>query len=340
MRFFGGSLLLLSILTLASSNAARHKLPSGDLGARVFHSINAFASSDSCSGIFGGSSQGPSPETHPRFQAVLDRFTELLNGKGQYMVVAACTQPDVKDPNLQAILKPYTEYASAKKLRLQDCFYFDEKTNLTGRVIMLNPNADRLARWTVSACSATHEGTTDRCLMSVINNLWCPSNAQFPITGTVTEDGSPCGVNGPVLFAFRDGVTVRLKSLAPPHGRTCTQRKLSKHELTAVLSEQALRAAVWARLANANDGIMSMTGIASGKLSHAPKAGKIPYLETSRTAYLDALGSDEYLFLSSWARSAESAGFFDRFSNIPFGAKNQCNCFNADTPGKIKSRCK
>src|SRR6266550_1275652 len=106
------------------------------------------------------------------------------------MVVAGCTTPITDDPNLQRILKPYMDSPNTANLKIEDCVYFDKGTGLTGRAILLNPDGDRLAHWTISACKATAEGTTDRCLMSVANNLWCPSNAHFPITGTVTEDGA------------------------------------------------------------------------------------------------------------------------------------------------------
>lgn len=276
------------------------------------------------------------PQSDPSFVTIRDKFTALLASGGQYMV-QQCVDVDTADPALLAILKPYKDHANAATFKIRDCKYNSE--GRTGRVIMLNADADRLARWTISACKATAQGATARCLTGVLNDLWCSSNSQFPISGTVVEPAENCGQgSGSALFAFRDGVTVRLKSFSPPNGATCVKQQLTANQLAAVLSEPAMKSAFYARVANTHRDLLLASGVPQEKLGRLPVDGKIPYLETVRTAYLDALGSDNYSFLSTWAISNEHAGFLERFKNLPLG-KLKCGCFYADSQGQINNAC-
>ena len=277
-----------------------------------------------------------SVQADPSFEAIRDRFTALLASGGQYMV-QQCVDVDTTDPALQPVLKPYLDHPNAANLKLRDCKYTTD--HLSGRVLMVNADADQLARWTIAACKATDQGTTARCLTAVVNDLWCPSNAQFPISGTVIEPADNCGQgSGSALIAFRDGVTVRLKSFKPPSGRTCVKQQLTDDQLAKVLSEPPAKSAFFARVANAHWDIISASGVPQDKLGRSPVNGKIPYLETVRSAYLDAFGSENYSFLSVWAKANEKTGFFERFKNMPLG-RVKCNCFNADTAAQISNRC-
>ena len=265
-----------------------------------------------------------SSQADPSFQAIRNNFANLLAG-GQYMV-GQCVDVDTTNPSLQPVLKPYLDHPGAANFRLRDCKYTD---TLKGRVIMVNADADQLARWTISACKATDQGTTKRCLTAVVNDLWCSSNAQFPVSGTVVEPAENCNQGpGLALIAFRDGVTVKLKSFKPPNGRTCVKQQLTANQLANVLAEAPMKSANYARIANAHWNLISASGVPQDKLGRSPINGKIPYLETVRTAYLDAFGNDNYSFLSLWATANEKTGFFERFKNLPLG-KVKCECFYA-----------
>lgn len=276
------------------------------------------------------------PQADPSFEAIRNRFKSLLAGGGQYMV-QQCADADTTDPALQPVLKPYLDHPNAANLKLRDCNYTNN--GLKGRVLMVNADADQLARWTISACQATEQKTTAQCLTAVVNDLWCPSNAQFPIAGTVVEPADMCGQgSGSALIAFRDGVTVVMKSFHPPSGRTCVKQQLTPNQLANVLAESPLRSAFYARVANAHRDLLLESGVPQDKLGRSPVNGKIPYLETVRTTYLNAFGKDNYAFLSTWATANEKAGFFERFKNLPLGQIN-VGCFYADTPGKISHFC-
>ncbi|HEX6650823.1 MAG TPA: hypothetical protein VF075_14830 [Pyrinomonadaceae bacterium] len=276
-------------------------------------------------------------QADPTFDAIRNRFKTLLASGGQYMV-QQCVDVDTSDPALKPVLQPYLDHANAANLKLKDCTYTSE--GMKGRVIMVNADADQLARWAIAACKSTQNGATTRCLTAVVNDLWCSSNAQFPVAGTVVEPASNCGQgSGSALIAFQHGVTVRIKSFKPnANGSTCVKQQLNATQLAAVLAEPPLRAASLARVSNAHRTVILASGVPEPQLIQSPIDGKIPYLETVRTAYLNAFGNDDYSFLSVWARANEADGFFKRFKNMPLGRVN-CNCFYADDQSKINQFC-
>ena len=272
----------------------------------------------------------------PTFDTIRNRFTALFASGGQYMA-QQCVDVDTADPALKSLLQPYVDHPNAANFKLKDCTYTSGGMN--GRVIMVNADADQLARWTIAACKSTQNGATTRCLTAVVNDLWCPSNAQFPVAGTVVEPASNCNQgSGMALFAFHDGVTVRIKSFKPPNGRTCVKHQLTTSQLASVLAEPPLRAANYARVANAHRTLILNSGVPEAELIQSPIDGKIPYLETVRTAYLNGFGNDNYSFLSAWARANEANGFFERFKNLPL-AKVKCNCFYAGNQSQINQSC-
>ena len=276
-----------------------------------------------------------SAQDDPSFDAIRNKFKTLLATGGQYMV-QHCMDVDQTNPALQPVLKPYLAHPSAANLKLRDCKY--TSAGLSGRVLMVNADADQLARWTISACKATNQKTTALCLTAVVNDLWCPSNAQFPISGTVVEPAENCGKgSGSALIAFHDGVTVRLKSFKP-NSSTCVKQQLTPDQLEKVLAEPPVKSAFLARIANAHRDLILASGVPHEKLGRLPVNGEIPYLETVRSAYLDAFGRDDYSFLSLWAIANEKSGFFERFKNFPLGAV-KCKCFDANTPAKVHNRC-
>jgi hypothetical protein len=277
-------------------------------------------------------------QTDPTFDTIRDRFKTLLAGGGQYMA-QHCVDVDTAaaDPALKSLLQPYIDHPNAANFKLKDCTYTSETMN--GRVIMVNADADQLARWTIAACKSTQNGVTSRCLTAVVNDLWCPSNAQFPVAGTVVEPAENCNQgSGPALIAFQHGVTVRMKSLKPPNGTTCVKQQLSTSQLASVLTESPLKAANFARVANLHRTLIQASGVAQAKLIQTPIDGSIPYLDTVRTAYLNAFGNDDYSFLSLWARANEANHFFNRFKHVPLGAV-RCNCFYAEKQLQINHAC-
>lgn len=248
-------------------------------------------------------------------------FNGLIVGGGRYMEHDCKNLSSSSDnAELDQILLPYFYYLSEKKLpfKIQDCSY---QQVLKGRAIMLNVDANQLARWTVNACQPN---VTDNCLNGVIHNIWLSNNAQFPITGTVTEPASICGQgDGEALFAFRDGVTVALKSFRPANdGATCTKSQLTPSQLETALVEPAVRNGKLLRIAN-------VVGTGSNVAS---------YLSNARNSYLEALGVDEYKLLKLWAIENRHTSQFSRLKNIPLGEINK-KCWYATKSADIKKYC-
>ena len=77
-----------------------------------------------------------------------------------------------------------------------------------GLVYMLNPDADKLARWIINAVwDATGDVKTDD-LEAVRKHIMWQSGAQFPVKGVVYEDMYG---DGYYPYIFKDGVTVYMK---------------------------------------------------------------------------------------------------------------------------------
>lgn len=248
-------------------------------------------------------------------------YNDLIAAGGRYME-GECTNlsPTSNGTPLEEILQPYFDNLRSQNLNLKikDCLY---QSGMKGRVIMLNVDGAQLARWTVSACQPN---VTDNCLNGVIHNIWLANNAQFPITGTVAEPAEICGAGaGYVLFAFRDGVTVALKSFKPSEdrGATCTKTQLNSQQLEAVLTEPIVRTGKYVRVANVR-----------GK-----EATVKDYLENARRSYLEALGKDKYELLSGWVTDNRATNQFTRLRNIPLGKLNS-KCWYSP-PDKIVQNC-
>ena len=257
-----------------------------------------------------------------KLAAVKKVFERLISSGGRYME-GNCK--DVSglgsDPALNKILTPYFDQLATKGLdfKIRDCTY---ESGLKGRVIMLNVDANQLAHWTMNACEPN---VTDGCLNGVIHNIWLANNAQFPIAGTVAEPAKICNKTwtGHVLYAFRDGVTVGVKSFSPAtNGRFCTRTQLTASQLEAVLTEPPTKHGNYVRVAGVE-----------GK-----GATNKEYLDNARNSYLEALGNDEYRLLKSWVAVTRHTRQFTRLKNVPFGRLN-ADCWFADSSQKIAKSC-
>lgn len=81
----------------------------------------------------------------------------------------------------------------------------------TATVVVLEPTADRMARWIATAC-AEAGGNRDRCLQAVYSSGVEMSGWQIPIAGLGYEDMETSHYVQ-VAYAFRDGLTVRADSV-------------------------------------------------------------------------------------------------------------------------------
>ncbi|MGE5316026.1 MAG: hypothetical protein ACM3Q4_15140 [Acidobacteriota bacterium] len=78
-------------------------------------------------------------------------------------------------------------------------------------VIMLNPSAEQLARWTVACCLLVHGSADSLQTDRILTHIRQQSGAQFPISGIVYEDMEGDGKFK--IYCFRDGVTAKIKGI-------------------------------------------------------------------------------------------------------------------------------
>lgn len=112
-----------------------------------------------------------------------------------------------------------TEYPGWTGFPLKKCTYQLTEKNISknktakhATVIMLNAEPEKLARWVVSACEKVDQQSS--CRDRLYTQIQRQSNAQLVVAGIVLEDMEADGTwKG---YAFRDGVTVRLKAF--PNG--------------------------------------------------------------------------------------------------------------------------
>ncbi|MGA2176306.1 MAG: cellulase [Verrucomicrobiota bacterium] len=106
-------------------------------------------------------------------------------------------------------------------------------TNKTAVVILLDPDAHRLARWMVKACISVKGSATTNDLKKLADFIIWQSGGQFPVRGIVYEDILPAnGINE--VYCFRDGVTVKIKGVDHRSEKQPTPGQIEK-SLTATL---------------------------------------------------------------------------------------------------------
>lgn len=266
------------------------------------------------------------PTTDPAFEIVQTAFGHAI-GSARPME-NGCELPVPTDAKLTEMLAPYRARQveipdGSKRFPILYCRY--QLEGLTGRVIMMNPDADQIARWVVTTCHQSAVTKTElsyeQCVVAVSRMIWLQANAQFPITGIVVEPANLCKTSwsGSARFGFRHGATVGIEGvprssddpvidacgvgdlrMAP----SCTNAEMSDVQLEAALTGEVVKTAdnAYARLANLSRLAYS---------TFAPPPGRCPrpdglqpeWLDISRDGYLAALGSNRYPLIERWIMS-------------------------------------
>ena len=79
-------------------------------------------------------------------------------------------------------------------------------TDKKGRVMLLMPDAQKLARWTISACWKTVQSLDYKYTQKLLNYVMRQNGGQFAVRGVVYEDMYTRGYYEP--YVFKDGITV------------------------------------------------------------------------------------------------------------------------------------
>lgn len=180
-------------------------------------------------------------------------------------------------------------YPNYEGLPVQRCEY--EAEGITAVVWMLNADAERLARWTITACQDAGLSDLRTCARRLKSHIWEQSNGQFPVAGYVVEG---------VCYQFRDGVTVETEnSSTQPIGGRCSPESAADEPVT--VSKRYARIASTTReqyrAAGGTEDVGSTTPVSARKLK---------WLEVVRALYKQAWTSDRNQLISAWARDPDN----------------------------------
>lgn len=160
----------------------------------------------------------------------------------------------------------------------------------SAKVIMCNADANRLARWVVSACLESKGRSDAEITDKLAKHIISQSGAQFPVAGIVYEDMDG---KGNALFAFRDGVTCTLPGIA-----NGDRRQVLPEEQSVSLDPgtQIIRAGKYARIASTTREDYKAAG------GTRPTSGT-SWPATVRQEYQAALRNDRNLLIVAWAKA-------------------------------------
>jgi hypothetical protein len=201
---------------------------------------------------------------------------------------------------------PRYDFPAYEGFPVTECSY--RQLGRDARVLMMNPDAQQLAKWTVNACRLIAETKLRSCIDRTAARIWSQSNGQFPVAGIVVEpasvlDGDP---NKPINFEFRDGVTVRTNL-----NLNRTERQLTDQEIEGSMVATVLDSKVYARIIGATrEQYVAAGGSIDVGSSQPPSARKLKWLDAVRAAHQEAWNGDRHLLIDAWVRWADTSGEF------------------------------
>lgn len=186
-----------------------------------------------------------------------------------------------------------------ERFPLRRCTY--THLGVTASVTMLNPTAERLAQWTVTACRDALVANMKQCTHWIRARIWSQSNGQFPISGFVVEPSSVIGrspPDAPLCFLFRNGIVIRTSSYAT---RAPTDGKCGPE---TVEMEPVTRTGRYARIASTT--LMDLINM--GGFGELPPPNDPSFAKLIANEWQEAWGSTRNRLLSAIAISEKSAG--------------------------------
>jgi len=166
-------------------------------------------------------------------------------------------------------------------------------SNKTASVILLDPDAHRLARWMVNACLAAKGAVTTNDLKRLADHILGQSGGQYPVRGIVYEDILPeNGIHE--IYCFRDGVTVKINGVDHRSEKQPTPAQIEK-SLTAPVSDVTW-VGKYAR-------IQSTTREDYQKGGGQEDVEGTNWLNVSRALYQKAWNSETNELMNAWAKA-------------------------------------
>jgi hypothetical protein len=154
------------------------------------------------------------------------------------------------------------------------------------KVVMLNADAPRMAKWLLAACSDADAQFPLHCAERLALRVKCQSGNQFPVAGMVDEGK---------LYVFRDGVTVKLEEF----GSLTLGREPTEEEQTLALGSGTVEVVKkFARVQGT-----TRAEYAAFKGQAASDYAGLAWQAAIRDAYQRAWTSDRNDLLSAWAKA-------------------------------------
>ena len=167
-------------------------------------------------------------------------------------------------------------------------------TMKTADVIMLNPSAEQIARWIVSALEevkGTYQVEDGR---RVFRHILAQSGGQFPVAGVVYEDILPAdGLQE--VYCFRNGVTVAIDGIVPR-----TTAPLTPAQRQTAISGTVVRVYQYARIQSTSP----QQYLDAGGTGMVLAQGKptLQWLDAVREQYQKAWRSNRNQLLVAWVK--------------------------------------
>lgn len=170
-----------------------------------------------------------------------------------------------------------------------------------GKVLMLNPSPEKLAKWIVNAVFHATGSLDYENIEKVRKFIKWQSGGQFPVAGVVYEDMYTVGFYEP--YVFKDGVTVYIADPEMfPTDKTCTEEHLDFY-ITMTNDDLKPNTGRFARICSttremyyANGGTEAVGSSEDGQRSQ-------DWLSVVRELYKKAWNSDTNELINAWAKA-------------------------------------
>ena len=169
-----------------------------------------------------------------------------------------------------------------------------------GLVYMLNPDAEKLAKWIVNAVWDARGALDYNDIERVRKFIMWQSSAQFPVSGVVYEAMYTPNFYEP--YVFKDGVTVYVadSTMFPKGFKTCTDEML-EHYIHLKNNDLKTYTGRYARICSTTREMYYKFGGTAevGKSDDGERSPK--WLDEVARLYKEAWNSDKNFLISAWA---------------------------------------
>jgi hypothetical protein len=184
---------------------------------------------------------------------------------------------------------------------VQSCAY--AAGGVAVRTYMLNPSAEQLARWTVTACLDARAAAPRDCIGYLARQIMASSGGVFAVAGFIPAAIEAGNGRGAVYcHLYRNGVMIHTdnwKDARRPNGTTCGQTE--EIERPARFAKAAAHLAATTRQEYRNAGGIEAVG--------NDNDGNVRWLEVVRLQYQQAWGNDRNALITAKAKSARGQAF-------------------------------